>query len=152
MTEQQSTRTVAAHMRQSVQKAESAFPENVRRLVRGNIVDLSGASSFFRKRAEAATSLKGYVEPLRNFHYRLKNGFNSYYLLNLDHFHKGNDLELADALAEGLYQLGRQWAKIDYGNLPVASIPPDEFLRAEWKEADDWGAFVVRDACIGEAW
>jgi hypothetical protein len=59
---------------------------------------------------------------------------------------------VSDSIAEALFRLGRQWAKIDYGRLPLASIPSDEFLRSVWRGAEEWEAFVQRDACIGEVW
>lgn len=58
----------------------------------------------------------------------------------------------ADALADALFFLGREWAKMDYGTLPIASLPTDEFLRIQWKEADAWDAFLRSDACFGEIW
>jgi hypothetical protein len=152
MAEKKPKRINTAQLGQSAHNAEAPLPENVRRLIRGKVIDLSGASNFFKKRAEAASSLQGFVEPLHNFHYRLTNRFDSFYFVNLHHFYGSNSLEVPDALAEGLYQLGRHWAKIDCGNLPIASIPSDDFLRSEWQGADDWGAFLLRDACIGEVW
>jgi hypothetical protein len=58
----------------------------------------------------------------------------------------------ADALAEALFFLGREWAKRASGTLPIASLPTDEFLRFHWKEADAWDAFLRSDACFGEMW
>ena len=121
-------------------------------LVSENVIDISGASGFYKKRAEVATLLQNFVEPRPNFHYRLKNGFDCYFLANFPLFMKGNLLSPSDALADALFVFGRQWARIDYGNLPIASIPSDEFLRHQWSEADNWAAFLVSDACIGEAW
>jgi hypothetical protein len=128
------------------------LPEAVAELLCGNVIDLSGASNFYRKKANVATLLEGFVEPLPNSHFRLANGFDSFFLHNLHLFVRGTSGSVSDSMAEALFRLGRQWAKIDYGRLPIASIPSDEFLRGVWSGAEEWEAFVQRDACIGEVW
>jgi hypothetical protein len=40
-------------------------------LIRGSVIDVSGASDFYKKKAEVAVLLQDFVEPLAN--YRLKN-------------------------------------------------------------------------------
>jgi hypothetical protein len=42
------------------------LPAEVQPLIRKNIIDLSGASHFFKKKAGVATLLKGFVEALPN--------------------------------------------------------------------------------------
>src|SRR5947209_6169854 len=51
-----------------------------------NTVQLSGASEFFRKRAESAPLLVDFVEALPNCSYRLKNGFEHFFFVNLPMF------------------------------------------------------------------
>lgn len=46
------------------------LPEAVAELVCGNVIDLSGASNFYRKKANVATLLEGFVELLPNSHFR----------------------------------------------------------------------------------
>jgi hypothetical protein len=128
------------------------LPAEVQPLIRKNIIDLSGASHFFKKKAGVATLLKGFVEALPNSQFRLENDFDAYFLNNLPLFLKGHSMNIADVLAEALFRLGREFAKRDYGNLPIGSLPTDEFLRMQWKEADDWDAFLQSDACFGEIW
>src|SRR5215831_14432905 len=57
-----------------------------------------------------------------------------------------------DALADAFFTLGRQWARIDCGRLPMAPCPTDEYLLSQWKEAGLWESFLRSDACIGEVW
>jgi hypothetical protein len=57
-----------------------------RHLVDGNIINLSGASEFYKKKAATAEVLQDFVEPLRDSHYRLKNKFDSYFLTDLPIF------------------------------------------------------------------
>jgi hypothetical protein len=121
-------------------------------LIRGSVIDVSGASDFYKKKAEVAALLQDFVEPLANFQYRLKNQFDSYFLSSLPIFLQSDQRNPSDRLADALFYLGRQWAKIDYGTLPIASVPSDEFLRNAWKTAGDWESFLSRDGCIGEAW
>jgi hypothetical protein len=128
------------------------WPSAVKDLIRGSVINLSAASDFYKKKAEVAALLPDFVEPLPNCQYRLKNNFDRYFFINLHLFLRNDGRRPADALAEALFFLGRQWAKIDYGKLPIAVTPSDEFLRSAWKGAADWDAFVVRDGCIGEAW
>jgi len=128
------------------------LPSSLHNLVSENVIDISGASGFYKKRAEVATLLQNFVEPRPNFHYRLKNGFDRYFLANLPLFMKGNLLSPSDALADALFLFGRQWARIDYGNLPIASIPSDEFLRHQWREADNWARRRDWEASFCERW
>jgi hypothetical protein len=107
------------------------LPDVVAKLFRGNVIDLSGASKFYRKKANVATLLEGFVEPLPNSQFRLDNGFDSFFLGNLRLFLTGTSGSVSDSIAEALFRLGRQWAKTDYGRLPHASIPSDEFLRIQ---------------------
>lgn len=127
-------------------------PAEVQPLIRENIIDISGASNFFKKKAGVATLLKGFVEALPDSQFRLENNFDTYFLGNLPLILKGHPMKPADALADALFFLGREWAKRDYGNLPIASLPTDEFLRIQWKESDAWDAFLRSDACFGEIW
>jgi hypothetical protein len=128
------------------------WPPAVKDLIRGSVINLSAASDFHKKKAEVATLLQDFVEPLPNCHYRLQNNFDRYFFINLHLFLRNDGRRPADALAEALFFLGRQWAKIDYGKLPVAKTPSDDFLCSAWKDAADWDAFLVRDACIGQLW
>ena len=128
------------------------LPESVAKLIHGTIIDLSAASNFYRKRANVAALLEGFVEPLPSSRFRLANGFDSYFFGNLPLFLKGTLGSVSDSVADALFRLGRQWAKIDYGRLPLASIPSDEFLRSVWSGAEEWESFVQRDACVGEVW
>jgi len=41
---------------------------------------------------------------------------------------------------------------LDFGNLPIASLPTNEFLVAQWKEATVWDTFLRTDGCFGEIW
>lgn len=136
----------------SSSKGAVQLPEAVAKLLRGNVIDLSGASKFYKQKAHVATLLEGFVEPLPNFHFRLDKGFESYFLLNLHFFLTSPLRSVADSVAEALFVLGRQWARTDYGRLPLASIPSDAFLRSVWSGAEEWEAFVQRDGCIGEVW
>jgi hypothetical protein len=77
----------------------------------------------------------------QNFHYRLKNQFNSYFLSSLSVFLRDDHRKPADMLADALFCLGRQWARIDCGALAMAAIPSEEFLRKTWKTAGDWESF-----------
>ncbi len=121
-------------------------------LIDVNTVHLSGASEFFRKRAETAILLRDFVEMLPNSSYRLKNGFDRFFFINLPMFAQTHRMSAPDALADALFTLGRQWARVDYGRLPIATVPTDEYLRSRWKGANEWEAFVRTDACIGEVW
>jgi len=56
-------------------KADERLPASISTLIGENILHLSGASNFFKKRADAAVLLRDFVEPLPNSCYRLKNGF-----------------------------------------------------------------------------
>jgi hypothetical protein len=121
-------------------------------LIDGSVINLSGASEFYKRKAESATLLQDFVELLPNSHYRLKGLFDSWFFANLPVSLRNGPKEPGDALAEALFHLGRHWAKIGYGKLPMASIPSDDFLHNAWEGADEWGGFVKRDGCIGEAW
>jgi len=138
--------------RSSSSEDEIQFLEPVAKLLRGNVIDLSGASKFYLRRANVATLLEGFVEPLPNSHFRLANGFDRYFIGNLRLFLTGTSESVSDSIAEALFRLGRQWAKTDYGRLPLASVPSDEFFRSVWSGAEEWDAFVQRDGCIGEVW
>src|SRR6266567_5399228 len=140
------------HHRHPNRVQSDRLPPSIQKLVRGSVIDISGASDFYKKRAEVATVLQNHVEVHPSFHYALKNKFGRYFLANLPLFVRGHPLGPADAVADALFFLGKQWAEIAYGNLPIASIPSDEFLHDQWKGAADWNAFVLYDACIGEAW
>jgi hypothetical protein len=128
------------------------LPPSVQNLVSGSVIDVSGASDFYKKKAEVATLLENFIELHPHFRYRLKNGFDGYFLVNLPLFLRGHPTKPADALADALFFLGRQWAKTGYGKMPIASIPSDDFLRDSWKDATDWDAFLLREGCIGEVW
>ena len=129
------------------------LPPKVRHLVNGTVINLSGASAFYKKKAEVATLLKDFVEPLPDSHYRLKNQFESWFFGSLSLFFRPNDSgQPADILADALFILGQHWAKIDSGKMPIGSIPTDKFLREAWKGADEWDAFLRRDARIGQGW
>jgi hypothetical protein len=108
------------------------LPPSVQNLARGCVIDVSGASDFYKKKAAVAALLEDFVEPLPSFHYRLKNQFDCYFFANLPVFLRHPPSTPADSLADALFLLGRQWAKTRYGNLPIASIPSDEFLRNAW--------------------
>src|SRR4051794_21397337 len=136
----------------SSRKGTVQLPEAVAKLMRGNVIDLSGASKFYKQKANVATLLDGFVEPLPNSCFRLDRGFESYFLLNLHLLLRSPLHSVADSVAEALFVLGRQWARIDYGKLPLASIPSDAFLRSVWSGAEEWEAFVQRDGCVGEVW
>lgn len=128
------------------------LPPSLQNLVSGSVIDVSGASDFYKKKADVATLLEDFVEPHPHFHYRLKNGFDGYFLVNLSVFLRDHPSKPADALADALFCLGRQWAKTGYGKMPIASIPSDDFLRDAWKDATDWDVFLLHDGCIGEVW
>lgn len=128
------------------------MPSSVKDLIKECVLNVSGASEFYKKKAAVAALLHDFVEPLPNFHYRLKNQFDSYFLSSLSVFLRDDHREPADMLADALFYLGRQWARIDCGASPIASIPSEEFLRTTWKTAGDWESFLSRDGCIGEAW
>lgn len=128
-------------------------PPEVRHLVNGTVINLAGASAFYKKKAEVATLLKDFVEPLPDSHYRLKNQFESWFLGSLPLFFRRNDSgQPADILAEALFLFGQHWAKIDSGKTPMASIPTDNVLRKAWEGADEWDAFLHRDGCVGQGW
>jgi hypothetical protein len=129
------------------------LPPQVRHLVNGTVINLSGASAFYKKKAEVVTLLRDFVEALPDSHYRLKNQFESWFLGSLAVFFRRNDSRPpADILADALFLLGQHWAKIDYGKMPIGSIPTDKFLREAWKGAEEWDAFLRRDARIGQGW
>jgi len=134
------------------QLRDKRVPAEVQRLIRKNIVDISGASKFFKTKANVAVLLKGFVEALPNSQFRLLEDFNVFFHNNLAVVLNVHSMKPADALAEALFLLGRQWAKIGFGNLPIASLPTDEFLRTHWKEADTWEAFVRSGGSIAEIW
>jgi hypothetical protein len=128
-------------------------PAQIARLVKGSVINLSGASDFYKKKAHVATLLADLVEPLSNFRYRLKGGFAPYYFGNLRFYLQPSDSRsVADNMAEALFALSKNLPKIDYGRLPIGSIPTDEFLRDAWKGADEWDAFLRRNARIGRGW
>jgi hypothetical protein len=131
---------------------DGRLPPSIAALIGENTVHLSGASDFFRKRADIATLLRDFVEELPNFSYRLKNGFDHFFFANLRLFAQTQRMSAPDALADALFTLGRQWARIDYGRLPIATLPTDEYLRSQWKGTEQWNTFVRTDACIGEVW
>jgi hypothetical protein len=128
------------------------LPATIKNLIEGGVISLAGASAFYKKKAEVATLLEDDVEPLPDCRYRLKNRFDSYFFGSLPMFLRSDPRRPADSLADALFFLGRQWAKIGRANLPTASIPSDEFLHKAWTAALDWEAFLLRDACIGEEW
>jgi hypothetical protein len=132
--------------------AQNQLPPSILALIDENTLYLSGASEFFRKKAETAALLQDFVEAFPNSSYRLKNGFDRFFLANLPMFAQTHRLSAPDALADALFTLGRQWARIDYGKLPIATVPTDEYLRSQWKGADEWEAFMRTDTCIGESW
>ena len=128
-------------------------PAQIAHLVKGAVINLSGASDFYRKKAHVATLLADLVEPLSNFRYRLKGGFAPYYFGNLRFYLQPSDTRsVADNMAEALFALSKNLPKIDYGRLPIGSLPTDEFLRDAWKGADEWDAFLRRNARIGRGW
>lgn len=89
----------------------------------------------YKKRAEVATLLEDFVEPCPDSHYRLKNQFDRYFFASLPVFLRNHPMGPADALADALFFLGRQWARIDKGNLPFASIPKDaDFALLSFRE------------------
>jgi hypothetical protein len=128
------------------------LPPSFLNLINGNVIDVSGASDFYKKKAEVANLLENFVERCPDSHYRLKNQFDRYFLASLPVFLRGHPMGPADVLADAVFFLGRQWARIDNGKLPLASIPEDEFLRDQWTGAADWDTFLLKDACIGEVW
>ncbi len=128
------------------------IPPSVLRFIKGSIIDISEASDFYRKRAEVATLLRDFVEPRPNSSYFLKNRFDRHFLVNLPLMLRPHVMRPADALADALFLLGREWAKRDFGNLPIAALPTDEFLRTQWEEGNVWDAFLQRDGCFGEIW
>jgi hypothetical protein len=132
--------------------ADNRLPPSIAALIADNTVHLSGASEFFKKRAETATLLRDFVEALPNSSYRLKNGFDRFFFGNLSMFAQTHQMSAPNALADALFTVGRQWARVDYGRLPIATLPTDEYLRSQWKTADEWEAFVRTEACIGELW
>jgi hypothetical protein len=111
-------------------------PAEVQPFIKENIIDISGASLFFKRKARLATLLKGFVQALPGSRFRLENNFDAFFLNNLPLFLEGHSMKPADALAEALFLLGREWTKKDYGNLPIASLPTDEFLRIQWKHPE----------------
>jgi hypothetical protein len=133
-------------------KKTRELPPSVRRFIKGSTIDISNASDFYRKRAEVATLLRDFVEPQPNSSYLLKNQFDRHFLVNLPLMLHLHVMRPADALADALFVLGREWAKRDFGNLPIATLPTDEFLRAQWEEGNAWDAFLRRDGCFGEIW
>jgi hypothetical protein len=129
-------------------------PAQIAHLVHGSVINLSGASDFYKKKAHvAATVLVDLVEPLSNFRYRLKRDFAPYYFRNLRLYLQPSDARsVSDNMAEALFALSKHLPKIDYGRLPIRPLPSDEFFRSAWKGADAWEAFLRRDACIGQGW
>jgi hypothetical protein len=128
-------------------------PAQIAHLVRGSVINLSGASDFYKKKAHVATLLADLVEPLSNCRYRFKGGFAPYYFENLRFYLQPSDRRsVADNMAEALFALSKNLPKIDYGRLPIGSTPTDEFLRGAWKGADEWDAFLRRNARIGRGW
>jgi|ERR1022692_904176 hypothetical protein len=127
-------------------------PAEVQPFIKENIIDISGASNFFKRKARVVTLLKGFVEALPDSRFRLENNFDVFFLNNLPLFLTGHPMKPADALADALFRLGREWAKKDYGNLPIGPLPTDEFLRLQWEEAEAWDAFIKSDACFGQIW
>jgi len=131
---------------------DEEVPQQVRHLVQGSVLDLSGASDFYRKRADVATMLKD-VELIPPAGYRLKDDFVSWFFGSLPVFFRQKDSRRPpDILADALFLIGQHWANIDSGKLQRAQVPADEFLRKAWQGADDWDAYLQRDACVGKAW
>jgi hypothetical protein len=127
------------------------LPPSVLSLINGSIIDISEASDFYKKKAEVATLLPDFVEKGSEFRYKLKNQFDRFYFVNLRLF-LFPAMKPADILADALFRLGRQWAKTDFGRLPFAVTPTDEFLLNQWESAGQWDSYVHKDSCIGEVW
>ena len=121
-------------------------------ILSGNVIDLSQASYFFRRKAECCTELKGMFEALPNFRYRLKEPFRSFFAVNLPLCVRDTPLQPADALAQALFELGQYGAKIDFGMQPLPIQLTDEFLRKAWNDAEKWQAFLNESPCIGQGW
>ena len=108
--------------------AADQLPPSILGLIDENTVSLSGASKFFRKRAETAALLRDFVEALPNFSYRLKNEFDRFFFANLPMVARNHPMSAPNILADALFTLGRQWARIDHGKLPIATLPTDRYL------------------------
>lgn len=137
---------------QSTPAVQGNPPASLLKLINGNTIDISAASDFYKRKAEVATLLRDFVERAPRFRYVLKNNFDRYFSVNLSIFIRNPYLKPADALADALFSAGKQWASIDYGRLPLASIPTDDFLRDQWTGAAHWDSFLIRDSCVGEIW
>src|SRR5262245_29715652 len=131
------------------QRSSKSPPAAVLKLIKGNTIDISSASDFYKRRAEVATLLEHFVERRPDVHYALKNGFDKHFFTNLSIFTRNPHLGPADTVADALFVAGRDWASVDFGRLPLSSIPNDEFLRDQWTGAAAWDSFVIKDACIG---
>lgn len=148
--ENRSQRSVPNNYRDGTQDEE--LPQKVKDLIHGSVLNLSGASDFYKKMAKVATTLDD-VELLPPARYRLKGDFANWFFRSLPARCRQSDWALpADILAEALFSLGQHWVKIDCGKLPFATFPTDEFLRNAWQGAGDWDAYLKRDACIGKVW
>lgn len=69
-----------------VQLRAKQIPAEVQPLIRENIIDISGASDFFKKRAEVSTLLKGFVEALPDSQFRLEDNFHAYFSITYRSF------------------------------------------------------------------
>ena len=140
------------HPAEAPDNRRAELPKSVRPFVSRTVLDLSTASDFYKKRADVATLLEGFVIRLPKFCYQLKNDFEAFFFGSLPLFLDGHPASPVNALSDALFYLGHQWAKIDGGNLPIGRIPEDGFLVDQWKGADDWNAFLVSNGCTGEIW
>jgi hypothetical protein len=138
-----------------IQSQRAKLPPQVKNLITANgVIDLSTASDFYKKKAEVTALLDGFVEQLPDFRYRIRNGFDSWFLNSLPLFLRNGSGEPANILAEALFQLGRHWAKIDYGDLPIGNSKLwDQLLLETWKSVEpEWEAFCASGGPIGSAW
>ena len=120
-------------------------PARFCKYVTADTLDLSDATKFYKQQAAAVEVLKDYVEVAGPSQYRLKNGFNHWFLESLRTF-DNHPAEPPNALADVFYLLSVHWAQIQYGHLPSDPSEgkvPDRVLREEWIKS--WERLGARD-------
>jgi hypothetical protein len=120
-----------------IRPLRETIPEEFRTLISGTTIDLSGASEFYKNKAAITVLLQEFVEPLDNHHYRLKNGFDDWYLGSLRPYSARNWETPVNTLAEALFQLGIYWARIEYGHVPKNPELYQQFLADPWEGVDE---------------
>lgn len=140
-----------SHVKQA-RSSRYELPSSVKGFIAGDILNLSDASVFYKKKAETATLLKDYVEPLPKYRYRLNGEFLDFFLINLPLFLRNDPRGLSDALAEALYFFARQWLLVDYRQPPTV-LPVHEWLMGGWSLVDsELKRFAESGGAIGEWW